>query len=221
MIARIWHGAVPLTKGDEYLALMQKIALTEYGATMGNRAAYCLHRTHGQARHFQMLTLWDDIEAIKRFAGEDYSRAKYYDFDANYLLELELYVNHYEVDSSETSSLLEPKSPSGQDRGNMIARLWRGNVPAERAEAYRRYLVDFGVRDYRAHSGNLGVWVLHQNTEIVTHFLLLSFWKSQRDIARYAGSDIEQARYYDFDVECLIDPERTVEHYEVCSGSLN
>jgi hypothetical protein len=49
-----------------------------------------------------MLTFWDDIEAIKRFAGADYSMAKYYDFDSDYLIEKEAGVRHYEV-SSEAS----------------------------------------------------------------------------------------------------------------------
>ncbi len=29
-----------------------------------------------------MLTFWADLEAIRRFAGQDFERAKYYDFDA-------------------------------------------------------------------------------------------------------------------------------------------
>jgi hypothetical protein len=28
-----------------------------------------------------MLTFWDDIDAIKGFAGDDFGMAKYYDFD--------------------------------------------------------------------------------------------------------------------------------------------
>jgi hypothetical protein len=39
MIARIWHGVVPASKADEYLALMRRIALPEYLATPGNRGA--------------------------------------------------------------------------------------------------------------------------------------------------------------------------------------
>jgi hypothetical protein len=31
-----------------------------------------------------MLTFWDDTDAIKRFAGDDFSLAKYYDFDSDY-----------------------------------------------------------------------------------------------------------------------------------------
>jgi heme-degrading monooxygenase HmoA len=105
MIARIWHGVVPASKGDEYLDLMRRIALPEYAATQGNRGAWCLHRAEGDVRHFEMLTFWDDVEAIKRFAGEDYERAKYYDFDARYLTEMEARVRHYEVysDSSPES----------------------------------------------------------------------------------------------------------------------
>lgn len=218
MIARIWHGTVPLSKGDEYLALMRKIALPDYIATRGNRAAYCLHRTQDDAKHFQMLTFWDDIEAIKRFAGEDYNLAKYYDFDASFLLEMEPHVSHYEMNSNGASSFLKTGLAAGRGGENMIARLWRGVVAAENAEAYWRYLMDFGVRDYRGCDGNDAVFVLRQNAEVRVHFLLLSFWKSRQAIAAYAGADIEQARYYRFDLERLIDPAQRVEHYEVCSA---
>ena len=97
MIARIWHGMVPVSKGDEYLDLMRRIALPEYLETRGNRGAWCLYRTEGEETHFEMLTFWDDADAIKRFAGDDYSLAKYYDFDTDYLIEMEARVRHYEV----------------------------------------------------------------------------------------------------------------------------
>jgi hypothetical protein len=97
MIARIWHGMVPVSKADEYLMLMQTIALPEYRATRGNRGAWCLHRCEGDVTHFEMLTFWEDADAIKRFAGDDYSLAKYYDFDSNYLIEMEAHVRHYDV----------------------------------------------------------------------------------------------------------------------------
>jgi hypothetical protein len=46
-----------------------------------------------------MLTFWGDTDAVKRFAGEAYSKAKYYDFDSDYLIEKEAGVLHYEVSS--------------------------------------------------------------------------------------------------------------------------
>ena len=44
-----------------------------------------------------MFTLWEDEAAIRRFAGEDMKAAKYYDFDAEYLLEMEPEVTHFGV----------------------------------------------------------------------------------------------------------------------------
>jgi hypothetical protein len=95
MIARMWHGMVPVSKADEYLDLMRTIALPEYLATGGNRGASCLRRTEANVTHFEMLTFWEDTNGIKRFAGDDFSMAKYYDFD--YLIEKEACVRHYEV----------------------------------------------------------------------------------------------------------------------------
>jgi hypothetical protein len=103
MIARIWHGMVPISKAGEYLDLMRRIALPEYLATLGNRGAWCLCRTEAAVTHFEMLTFWDDTDAIKLFAGNDFNMAKYYDFDPDYLIEMEARVRHYEV-YSETSA---------------------------------------------------------------------------------------------------------------------
>jgi hypothetical protein len=97
MIARRWHGRVSAAKADEYLKLMKEVGLADYGSTSGNRGAWCLHRRDGDVVHVEMFTLWDDLNAIRRFAGEQLTKAKYYDFDPDYLLELEPAVTHFEV----------------------------------------------------------------------------------------------------------------------------
>ncbi len=97
MIVRNWHGRVPAALSDRYLALMREVALPDYKATPGNLGAWCLTRPEGQVVHFEMLTFWADLEAIKRFAGADFEHAKYYDFDAEFLLEQEPFVRHYEA----------------------------------------------------------------------------------------------------------------------------
>ena len=89
MIARRWHGRVPAAKAEEYLRLMEQVGLPDYRSTEGNRGAWCLHRRDGDIVHVEMFTLWDDLEAIRRFAGDDLLKAKYYDFDPDFLLELE------------------------------------------------------------------------------------------------------------------------------------
>jgi len=97
MIARRWHGRISAAKADEYLGLMRKVALPDYCFTEGNRGAWCLHRRDGAVVHVEMFTLWEDEAAIRRFAGEDIEAARYYDFDAGFLLEMEPRVVHFEV----------------------------------------------------------------------------------------------------------------------------
>ena len=97
MIARVWHGAVPLSKSTEYLRLMQEIALPDYRTIEGNRGAWCLRRFDDELAHFEMLTFWDDLDAVKRFAGEDYECAKYYEFDIRFLIEIEARVRHFQI----------------------------------------------------------------------------------------------------------------------------
>jgi len=100
MIARRWHGIVPQFKSEEYLRLMRDVGLADYRSTPGNRGAWCLHRRDGDVVHVEMFTLWDDLDAIRRFAGDDLLKAKYYDFDPEFLLELEPEVVHFEAIAS-------------------------------------------------------------------------------------------------------------------------
>ncbi len=103
MIARTWHGVTPIAKADDYLHLMRTIAVPDYQAVAGNRGVYVMRRIEGDVAHFLLLTLWDSEDAIRQFAGEDIEKAKYYDFDPDYLLELEPTVTHYEVFATPTS----------------------------------------------------------------------------------------------------------------------
>lgn len=97
MIARRWHGRVPADKAPEYLELMRTVGLVDYRSTSGNLGAWCLHRAEGDIAHVEMLTFWADEGAIRRFAGKDMTKAKYYDFDPDFLLEMEPEAVHFNV----------------------------------------------------------------------------------------------------------------------------
>jgi quinol monooxygenase YgiN len=97
MITRIWHGATLSAKSDEYLTLMRTVAIPDYRSTPGNKGAYALRRIKGNTAHFLMITFWESEEAIRAFAGDDISMAKYYDFDKDFLIELEPCSIHYEM----------------------------------------------------------------------------------------------------------------------------
>ena len=103
----------------------------------------------------------------------------------------------------------------------MTARVWHGVVPIDKAEGYGRYLADSdrGVIDYQRLPGNRGVCLLRRVEGDRAHFLLVSLWDSRAAIEGYTGPDVESARYFPYDRECLIDPEPTVAHYEVLAAS--
>ena len=97
MIARSWHGSVPSAKANNYHQYLLATGLKDYGAVKGNRGVVLSKREEGNITHFQTLTFWNSIDAIKEFAGEDYEKARYYPADKDYLLEFELLVTHFEV----------------------------------------------------------------------------------------------------------------------------
>jgi heme-degrading monooxygenase HmoA len=101
MIARLWHGITPAGKADEYLEYLQKTGIADYRATEGNLSVQLLRRIEGEQAHFLIITLWESVEAIKKFAGEEYEKARYYPEDQDFLLEFEEQVVHYEVMASQ------------------------------------------------------------------------------------------------------------------------
>jgi heme-degrading monooxygenase HmoA len=58
-----------------------------------------LRRDVEDRTQFVMFTLWDSLEAVKAFAGEDYETAVFYPEDERFLVERDLTATHYEVDT--------------------------------------------------------------------------------------------------------------------------
>ncbi len=97
----------------------------------------------------------------------------------------------------------------------MIARIWHGRTNIPQADSYVDFLKQTGIPDYLGTDGNRGVLLLRRLVEDEAHFLLISYWDSEQAIRRFAGSDIEKARYYPDDKDYLLEFEPTVSHYEV------
>ena len=97
MIARIWRGAVAQADGDAYAEYMNATGMAGYKNTPGNRGAWMLRRDVDGKAEFLMFTLWESIEAVKGFAGENPEVAVFYPDDDRYLVEREETVSHYEV----------------------------------------------------------------------------------------------------------------------------
>ncbi|MBX7151231.1 antibiotic biosynthesis monooxygenase [bacterium] len=97
MIARAWHGRVPLSKSDAYAEFLDKKGIRDYLATHGNAGVYVMRRIENDVAHFLLISLWDSMESIRQFAGQDVDKAYYYPEDENFLLEFESNVQHYHV----------------------------------------------------------------------------------------------------------------------------
>lgn len=102
MIARIWTGAVRTDDADAYAAYMDATGVAAYRATPGNRGVWMLRRDEGEHTEFAMYTLWDDMDAVRAFAGADPEQAVFYPEDDRYLTRRDLTVQHYDVAKAAT-----------------------------------------------------------------------------------------------------------------------
>ena len=97
MIIRMWHGRVHHDKAAAYREFLKDRAIPDYQSVEGNISVKILERREDDATHFITMTMWEKLEDIKAFAGEDLETAKYYPEDEGYLLEFEPTVVHYDV----------------------------------------------------------------------------------------------------------------------------
>ena len=100
MIARTWDGLTKAERADAYADYVRETGVRELTATSGNRGVYLLRRREGDKTRFRVMSLWDSMEGIRRFAGDDPERARYYPEDEGYLDALTPNVEHFEVVSS-------------------------------------------------------------------------------------------------------------------------
>ena len=99
MIARIWSGTVRTTDADYYAGYIRDTGFTAYGETPGNRGAWLLRRDDPEAgtSEFVTFSLWETVDAIRAFAGDDIEAAVLYPEDSRYLVDGGTDIRHYEV----------------------------------------------------------------------------------------------------------------------------
>jgi heme-degrading monooxygenase HmoA len=99
MIARIWQGQTRPGMGKSYMSYLEQTGLKEYKATEGFKDVLVFTREVGDETEYVLVTLWQNMDAVRRFAGPDPERAVYYPEDDRYFAEDQrtTYVRHYEV----------------------------------------------------------------------------------------------------------------------------
>jgi heme-degrading monooxygenase HmoA len=96
-ITRIWHGRTRVEQADEYLQFLIDTGVADYKSVEGNLSVEVWRKIDGDVCHFWSVTKWDNFDSIKKFAGDDPEKPKYYADDSKYLLEFEPAVEHYET----------------------------------------------------------------------------------------------------------------------------
>ena len=104
-ILRMWKGQATPEKAEKYVHHATKNVFPELRAIAGHRGAYLLRRPVKGAVEFVVLTLWDSMDAVRRFAGAKPEKAVVA-ADAQALLSsFDEVVSHYEVVHSEGKNL--------------------------------------------------------------------------------------------------------------------
>ena len=97
MIARLWHGRTLTTRADAYEKYLDETGVKKILATKGNYGVEVLRHADGPKTDFLVISYWESLDAVKRFAGPDYQKAVIMPRDAEFLIEVEPNVAHYEV----------------------------------------------------------------------------------------------------------------------------
>lgn len=101
MIVRTWHGCVPVKYAGTFSKHLQQTGVDHSLNVKGNLGAFVKQVTQDEWEHFFLATYWSDLDAIKRFAGEDYLVAVKYAEDDKFELISDPYVFQHEVDNIE------------------------------------------------------------------------------------------------------------------------
>ena len=75
MIARLWHGWAKPANADSYQNFLQNKMLPGIRRIAGYKGAYVLRRPVGDEVEFVTITMFDSLDDVRAFAGEDYENA--------------------------------------------------------------------------------------------------------------------------------------------------
>jgi heme-degrading monooxygenase HmoA len=97
MITRVWHGWTSSHNADWYDSHYRSDVVSSLRQIRGFRGARLLRRTVGDETEFVSLTFFDDLDAIRGFAGPDYETAVIADEACDVLIRFDQRVRHYET----------------------------------------------------------------------------------------------------------------------------
>ena len=99
MIARVWRGATRAADAEAYARYLEDTGMSSARRLPGSRGTLVLHRLAGDRAEFETVLLFDSLDDIRAFAGDELEAAVFFPDDDRYLIEREPTVRHFEVDT--------------------------------------------------------------------------------------------------------------------------
>jgi antibiotic biosynthesis monooxygenase (ABM) superfamily enzyme len=99
VIARTWRGATRAEDEQAYVEYLEETGMRGARALPGSRGTAILHRRVGERAEFQTILYFDSLDDVAAFAGDELERAVFFPEDDRFLIERELTVAHYEVET--------------------------------------------------------------------------------------------------------------------------
>lgn len=97
MIARHWRGWTEVQNAAAYEQLLKEKVLPALRQLQGYKGGYILRSDGAQEAEFVVVNLFDSLEAVKRFAGEDYTVPVFEPEARKLLSKVEPVARHYDV----------------------------------------------------------------------------------------------------------------------------
>lgn len=97
MIARTWRGVVRAEDAAAYTRYVDLTGGSAFRKTPGFNGSWILTRTVGEEAVVLVLSLWESLDAVRAFAGDDATRAVFFPEDERFLLDRDLEVVHWEI----------------------------------------------------------------------------------------------------------------------------
>jgi heme-degrading monooxygenase HmoA len=97
MIMRTWRAKALQHNADSYGRHLQEAVLPKLRGIEGYKGAYLLRRSQGNHAELLVLTMWESMEAVRKFAGDSPNTAVVESAAQAMLEQFETVVDHYDV----------------------------------------------------------------------------------------------------------------------------
>lgn len=97
MIARVWKGWTTPAHADAYEQFVREQVIPELRQVAGHRGAYILRQDGPDESEFIILNYFDSLDAVRAFAGSDYTVPVIEPEARQLLAKVEPIARHYEV----------------------------------------------------------------------------------------------------------------------------